>query len=147
MHQCPVATNLKLYLIASGVLEIIWPVLFATIPFCDANAFDSVTKTYQKWKSENGGPWRKDGIKEETSYGIGVWTIIAACVCLFADFILWCCGNAWILTKYKYVEYHDSFSLSYCYASLFKAAFGIMIVTDIWCVFVCLALILYWMFK
>ncbi|CAF1096839.1 unnamed protein product [Rotaria sordida] len=66
---CPGAPNLITYLIASGILEVIWPVLFAILPCFSGEAFESVTKTYQVWKSENGSPWRKAGIKEETSHG------------------------------------------------------------------------------
>jgi hypothetical protein len=57
--------------------------------------------------------------------------VIVACVCLFASVIFWCLGNAWILDKYKHVEYYNPASPFYCYPPLFKGTFGIVIISDI----------------
>ncbi|CAF3057299.1 unnamed protein product [Rotaria socialis] len=131
----------KTYLIASGIVDILWPVLFGILPFFGDDAFTTVINTYQKWKKEPGGTWQKDGIEHEKSRGIGTLTFYAACILLLGSFALWCCGNAWVLANYKHVQYHDPTNLNYCYPSLFKGAFASAIIADIWCGFLNLLLL------
>ncbi|UJR18978.1 hypothetical protein I4U23_022107 [Adineta vaga] len=105
----------------SGVVEIVWPFLFIIVFFCcKEEDFQTTVITYQHWVKHPGWSWQKNGTTQEKRRGIGTLTLYAALICLFASFILWCCGNAWIAVKYKYVQYYNINSTDYCHPQLFK---------------------------
>jgi len=70
-EPCPVEPNMNLYLIASGIIDIIWPVLLAILPFCSEKSFQTTITTYQHWIKHPGSSWKKNGTTEEKSEGNG----------------------------------------------------------------------------
>jgi hypothetical protein len=73
--------------------------------------------------------------------GLGGILLIVAFASVLASFVFWCLGNAWILNKYEHVQYDVSNSSDYCYPPLFKGAFGIVIISDVWYPFLVLTII------
>ena len=67
---CTIESNVKTYLIISGVLEIVWPFLFILVIFCCKDEdFATTITTYQHWIKHPGGAWQKNGQTEEKSRG------------------------------------------------------------------------------
>ena len=67
---CPIDSNLKTYLILSGIAEILWPFLFVVVFVCCKDEdFATTITTYQNWIKHPGGVWQKNGTEKEKSRG------------------------------------------------------------------------------
>ena len=73
--------------------------------------------------------------------------LYAAAISLIGSFVFWCLGNAWILNKYEQVDFDNSTSTEYCYPPLFKGAFSIVIISDVWYAFFIFIIIFFSLYK
>jgi hypothetical protein len=54
-RPCPIETKLALYLIASGILEIVWPALLVSVLFfCKEEPSEATFTVYRKWVKQPG---------------------------------------------------------------------------------------------
>ncbi|CAF1540433.1 unnamed protein product [Adineta ricciae] len=148
IYSCPLESNVKTYLILSGVVEITWPFLFILVIFCcKEEDFATTITTYQHWIRHPGEAWQKNGTTQEKSRGIGTLTLYAALICLLISFVLWCCGNAWITANYKHIEYYNTTSFNYCDPQLFTGAFAVIITANIDICLFAISIVAYYLSK
>ncbi|CAF1022396.1 unnamed protein product [Adineta steineri] len=142
-EECPIETKLNTYLLYGGIVDIAWIGLSIIAPCC---GFSPTTYLVTR-KTKLNGTTIKKKVTEEEHGGYGTYLVLAALGCLLASFIFACLGNVWILNKYQHVEFYNATSSEYCYPPLFKGAFSMVIITDVWYAFLTFMIIILCYFK